>query len=231
MSGRILITSSTIETRLELRSALEFDGHEVMEANTADLAIQDTCSDMHDLLIIVAPTGQMAAYDFCRAIRAKSNIGIIVVDYLESESAIDVLNAGADDFVSVPFVMAELLSRVRAILRRVVRPKKKEIVLPDGTIDLESRTITRRDGRVSHLTPKEFLVLESLVSPANKPRTHQSLAQTVWQRDGCGEVEYMRVVVGQLRKKLEPDPENPRYILTERAVGYRFQMPSGQVLS
>jgi two-component system KDP operon response regulator KdpE len=225
MIGRILIASIASEKRLELRSALEFDGHEVMEADTADRTIQQACSEMHDVLIADSFMDGIAAYGLCRAIRPKSNLGIIVLGGQSATSAIDALNAGADDFVSTPFVMAELLSRVRAILRRIARPGRKEIVLPDGTIDLETREIRHRDGRVSHLTPKEFLVLQSLVTPANKPRTHQSLAQTVWQRDGRGEVEYMRVVVKQLRRKLEPDPENPRYILTERSVGYRFYLP------
>jgi two-component system KDP operon response regulator KdpE len=225
MMGHILVASSPPETRLELRSALEFDGHEVVEADSADQTIQQACSEMHDVLIVDSFMDGIAAYGLCRAIRPKSGLGIIVLGGESATSAIDALNAGADDFVPVPFVMAELLSRVRAILRRVPRPGRKEIVLPDGTIDLETRTIRRHDGRVSHLTPKEFLVLQSLVTPANKPRTHQSLAQTIWQRDGRGEVEYMRVVVKQLRRKLEPDPENPRYILTERSVGYRFYLP------
>jgi len=229
--GRILVASQTIETRLELRSALEFDGHEVVEADTTGQTIQQACSDMHDVLIVDSFVHRIAAYAICRSIRPKSNLGIIVLGSEGANGAIDALNAGADDFVPAPFVMAELLSRVRAILRRVARPGKKEIVLPDGTIDLASREIRHRDGRVSHLTPKEFQVLQSLVTLANKPRTHQSLAQTVWQRDGRGEVEYMRVVVGQLRRKLEPDPENPRYIITERAVGYRFHIPSEQVMS
>jgi DNA-binding response OmpR family regulator len=225
MAGRILVASSTTETRLDLRNALESDGHEVTEALTAAQIVHQASSEMHEALIVDSLMDGIAAYGLCRAIRPKSNLGIIVLGGESATSAIDALNAGADDFVPAPFVMAELLSRVRAILRRVARPGRKEIVLPDGTIDLETRKIRRRDGRVSHLTPKEFLVLQSLVTPANKPRTHQSLAQTVWQRDGRGEVEYMRVVVKQLRRKLEPDPENPRYILTERSVGYRFYLP------
>jgi two-component system, OmpR family, KDP operon response regulator KdpE len=224
-SGRILVASIHEEMRKDLRSALEFDGHEVTEAVTVAQTIHEACFEIHDALILNCVMDEIAAPRICRAVRPKSDLGIIVLGGENATSAIDALNAGADDFVPAPFVMGELLSRVRAILRRVPRSGRNEIVLPDGTIDLESREIRHRDGRVSHLTPKEFEVLQSLVTPANKPRTHQSLAQTVWQRDGRGEVEYMRVVVGQLRRKLEPDPENPRYILTERAVGYRFNLP------
>jgi len=231
MVPRILIASSSAQARFALRCGLESDGHEVMETNSASQIVDLACSEVCDVLVADSLIDHIAAHAFCREIRQTSNLGIIVLDRASSSSAIDALNAGADDFLSAPFVMAELLSRVRAILRRVARPGKKQIVLPDGIIDMESRTITRRDGHRSHLTPKEFLVLQSLITPANKPRTHQSLAQTVWQRDGRGEVEYMRVVVAQLRKKLEPNPDNPRYILTERAVGYRFHIPSEQAAS
>jgi len=230
MTNRILVASSAAETRRELRSALELDGHTVAEAGSPGQAIEQARSEMHDVLIVDSARDGIAPCALCRAIRPKSNLGIIVLGGEDASNAIDALNSGADDFVPVPFLMAELLSRVRALLRRVARPARKEIVFPDGIIDLESREIRRRDGRVSRLTPKEFLVLQSLVTPANTLRTHQRLARTVWQRDAQGEVEYMRAVVGQLRRKLEPDPENPRYILTERAIGYRFYIPSQQAM-
>jgi two-component system KDP operon response regulator KdpE len=144
------------------------------------------------------------------------------------QGRIDAFNAGADDYVSSPFVLRELLARVRAVLRRVARfdDEGHQIVLDDRAIDLKSYEIRGPGSRVSHLTPKEFLVLQCLIAHPNKAFTHQRLAQTVWQRDGGGEVEYLRIVIRQLRRKLEPDPDNPRYILTERSVGYRFELPS-----
>ena len=134
-------------------------------------------------------------------------------------------------YLQSPFVLRELLARVRAVLRRVTRPdgEGRQIILHDRAIDLKSYKIRGPGSRVSHLTPKEFLVLQCLVAHAYKPLSHQSLAQSVWQRDARGEVEYLRVVIKQLRRKLEPDPDNPQYIRTERAVGYRFHMlPAGQ---
>jgi two-component system KDP operon response regulator KdpE len=113
------------------------------------------------------------------------------------------------------------------VLRRVTPAddERREILLHDRAIDLKSYKIKGPGNRVSHLTPKEFLLLQCLVAQPNKAFTHQRLAQTVWQRDGGGEVEYLRIVIRQLRRKLEPDPDNPRYILTERSVGYRFDLP------
>jgi two-component system, OmpR family, KDP operon response regulator KdpE len=226
-TGRILIASSGIETRKELRTALEFEGHLVAEAETAAQAIEETSCGLHDVLLLDCAL-EGGPYELCRAIRPKSNLGIILLSRDESgQGRIDALNAGADDCVPDQFVVAELLARVRAILRRVTRSIENVglVVLEDRAIDFQSHEIKGPEGRVAHLTPKECMVLRRLVTQANRPLTPQSLAQTVWQRDGSGQIEYVRVVVKQLRRKLEPDPENPRYILTQRSVGYQFQMP------
>jgi two-component system KDP operon response regulator KdpE len=234
--GHILVGGNAIARRKELRRALAFEGHQVAETETADQTIREACSGRHDLLLLDSGMDGIGPSRLCRAIRPESDLGIIIMDSDDSghspsvhgSNAIDALSAGADDYVPTPFVVAELMARVRAILRRVKRSHGADhcIMLHDRAIDLESREVKGPDGMVSHLTPKEFLVLQYLVTHANKPRTHQSLAQTVWQRDGNGEVEYVRVVIKQLRGKLEPDPNNPRYILTERSVGYRFHLPT-----
>ena len=223
--GRIIVASGNAAMREELRTALEFEGHSITYAETASGTIAEACSARHDLLMTDAAMNGLAAYALCREIRSKSKLGIIVLDEENESDAVDALNAGADEYVRGPFVMPEVAARVRALLRRVARPERKHIVLQDRTVDLNSRKVKGPNGRVWRLTPKEFLVLQCLVAHANKPRTHQGLAQTVWQRDGSGEVEYVRIVVKQLRRKLEADPENPRYIVTERSVGYRFDMP------
>ena len=225
---RVLVASSHAGKRRELRAALELEGHDVAEAATADQIIQEACAEPHEMLVMDSVVDGIAAHGLCRTIRPKSDLGIIVLAGDDSShSRIDALNAGADDFILVPFVVAELLARVRAILRRVTRPSEegRQIVLHDRAIDLKSHKVKGPGGRVSHLTPKEVLVLQYLVAHADKPSTHQSLAQSVWQRDAAGEIEYLRIVIKQLRRKLEPDPDNPRYIHTERAVGYRFHMP------
>jgi len=226
----VIVASSGLDERRELRSALEFEGYDVAEADTSAQTIQRACNGLHDVLLVDSVIDGVAAHAVCRAIRPRSELGIIVFDGGRRTNAIDALNAGADDYVAAPFVMAELVARVRAIMRRVTRTGGKQIVLQDRSIDLETHKIKGPEGRVSHLTPKEFLVLQCLIAQANQPRTHQSLAQTVWQRDGSGEVEYMRIVIRQLRRKLEPDPANPRYILTERSVGYRFHMPAAAAI-
>jgi two-component system KDP operon response regulator KdpE len=228
-AGRIIVASSSAEECKELRIALEFEGHPVTEAETADQTLQATYSGRHQVLILGSGFEGIEPYELCRIIRRKSDLGIIVLAGSDStnQRRIDALNAGADDYVPFPFALRELQARVRALLRRVMRAgdEGREIVLQDRVIDLKSYKIRGPGNRLSHLTPKEFSVLKCLVARTNTALTHQSLAQTVWQQDGAGEVEYMRVVIGQLRRKLEPDPDNPRYLLTERSVGYRFHMP------
>ena len=224
----VMVAGANPQKRLEVRTSLEGEGYDVAETSTTDQTIQEICSGEYDLLILDSAIEGIGPYELCRAIRFKSDLGIIVLKRDEQELAgSDVLNAGADDYLPATFVAGELLARVRAILRRVSPPNAAEqlVMLPDRTIDLKSRKVTGPHGRVCHLTPKEFLVLKYLLAHVDQPRTHQNLAQAVWQRNAEGEVEYVRVVIGQLRRKLEPDPEHPKYLLTERAVGYRFRVP------
>lgn len=228
--GTVVVAGSNPQKRLDVRTALEREGYDVAETSAPGRTIQEACSGEYDLLILDSATEGIGPYELCRAIRAKSDLGIIVLRCDERELAgSDVLNAGADDYLPLTFVMGELLARVRAILRRIPRPDGEEqsFPLPDRTVDLKSRKVIGPHGRVRHLTPKEFLVLKYLLAHANQPRTHENLAQAVWQRSAEGEVEYVRVVIGQLRRKLEPEPEHPRYILTERAIGYRLYLPQG----
>jgi two-component system KDP operon response regulator KdpE len=229
-AGRILVAGSGTRQRKDVRVALEFEGHEVEETETADRTLEETASGLYQVLLVNSGCEGIEPHELCRAIRMKSELGIIVLGGHDDtrQGRIDALNAGADDYVPSPFVLQELLARVRAVLRRVARfdDEGRQIVLDDRAIDLKSYKIRGPGSRVSHLTPKEFLVLRCLIAHPNKAFTHQRLAQTVWQRDGGGEVEYLRIVIKQLRRKLEPDPDNPRYILTERAVGYRFELPA-----
>jgi len=226
--GIVIVAGSDSQKRLEVRMTLESEGYDVAETSAPDRTIQEACSGEYDLLILDSAIEGIGSYELCRAIRSKSDLGIIVLRCDERElTGSDVLNAGADDYLPSEFVKGELLARVRAILRRVPRSGVAEelVTLPDRTIDLRSRQVAGPQGRACHLTPKEFLVLKYLLAHANQPRTHQNLAQAVWQRNAEGEVEYVRVVIGQLRRKLEPDPEHPRYLLTERAIGYRLHLP------
>lgn len=227
-TGRILVASGKADQRGELRMALEMEGHQVAETGSVDETTLGTCSGLHDVLIADSGMDGIGLCELCRTIRPKSDLGIIVLAEDDTrQGRIDALNAGADDFIPVPFVVAELLARVRAILRRVTPlGEGREIVLQDRAVDLRSYEVKGPGNRVSHLTPKEFHVLQHLIAHANKPRTAQTLAQSIWQRDGEGDLEYVRIVIRQLRQKIEANPDKPRYILTERSAGYRFQMSS-----
>jgi two-component system KDP operon response regulator KdpE len=139
---------------------------------------------------------------------------------------IDALDAGADDYIVKPFAMGELLARVRAALRRSSAEEPlPRIETSELTVDLEMRMVTVRCESV-HLTPKEFEVLRLLVSEQGKPVTHRKILQTVWGPEYAEETEPVRVVIRQLRKKIEKNPAHPRYILTEPWVGYKFQLPT-----
>ncbi len=227
-SGRILVAGGSIPHRAELRTALEFEGYTVAEAESIPQILDETASAKYDALVLDSAFRDAEAHEICRSIRLGSDLGLLVIERGGARDlmAIDCLNAGADDYVPGPFVLAELMARVRAILRRVPPRASRKIALLDRSVDLRAHKIIGPGNRTIHLTPKESQVLALLVSNANKSLTHQSLAQAVWQRGADGEFEYVRVVIKQLRRKLEPDPENPRYIHTERAVGYRFEMPA-----
>ena len=227
-ANRILVASSAAARRRDVKAALGSEHYEISETATPTETITKASFDSSDLLIMDSLVDGIDAHKLCAAIRPQSKVGILVLgDSLgvAGSTAIDALNAGADEYLSMPFVTAELAARVRALLRRVSRRDGREIVLQDRAIDMNSHRIKGPDGQVSRLTPKEYFVLQYLIMHANKPRTHLDLAQAVWQRDGSGEVEYVRIVINQLRRKLEPDPAKPRYLLTERSVGYRLHMP------
>jgi two-component system KDP operon response regulator KdpE len=226
---RVLVASKNAGTRGELRVALEREGYEVADASTAFEASRKTLVETHKVLLLDSDGEEMPAPSLCREIRRQSKLGIIVFGGKPGTAATDSLNAGADDFIAAPFALAELLARVRANLRRTTQlDENPQIVLDDRSVDLRSYEVKGPGSQVSHLTPKEFLVLQYLLSHANKFRTTQALAQSVWRRDGGGELEYVRVVIRQLRRKIERDPGNPRYILTQRPEGYRFLMPALQ---
>jgi two-component system KDP operon response regulator KdpE len=218
-ADRILIAGGSEENRTDLRRALELDAYEVMEAATNAQVAHTVDFEWHAVLIMDSlPSDSNSVCTACRATRALSSIGIIVIHRrADSASPID-LNAGADDYGRAPYAMSELRARVRALPRRAARTdsERPRIVLHDRTINLNAHEIQGPDGRVSHLTPKEFGILQCVVAQPKTSKTHNSLAQSVWQRHGEGEVEYVRVVIQQLRGKLERDPDNPRYIVTER---------------
>ncbi len=189
----------------------------------------DTFHDWHpDLIITDLQMPEMDGIEFCREIRKVSQIPIIVLSVRgEERTKVEALDAGADDYVTQPFGIDELLARVRAALRRLQgNESATETVLEDGNfrIDLSTREVSV-SGTQIHLTPKEFDLLVFLFRNRGKVITHRSILAAIWGGNSTEQTEYLRVFVGQLRKKIEQDPSHPRYIRTEPWVGYRF-LPS-----
>jgi two-component system, OmpR family, KDP operon response regulator KdpE len=162
----------------------------------------------------------------CREIRESTDAPIIMLTVRNAErDKVAALDAGADDYVTKPFGIEELLARIRSALRRYAPGDSvAPFVTKEMTVDFEARTVTVRGNDV-HLTPKGFDVLKLLIANQGKPLTHRRLLQAVWGPDYGEETENLRVVINQLRKKLEADPAKPKYILTEPWIGYRFQSP------
>jgi len=226
ISAKILIVDDAQQVRRVLRSALSSAGYTIYEAASGEEALDSIRASVpHAILLDVNMPG-MGGLETCREIRRTMDVPILMLTVRNSErDKVLALDAGADDYVVKPFGMQELLARIRAALRRrTAHGKETSFASKDLSIDFESRLVTVR-GRDVHLTPKEFELLRHLVLNADKPLTHRRLLQAVWGPDYGDEPEYLRVMINQLRKKLESDPARPKLILTEPWVGYRFQAP------
>jgi two-component system KDP operon response regulator KdpE len=223
----ILVVDDELQIRRVLRATLSGNGYDVVEAKSGEEAVQAVLQEHPDLILLDVNMPGMNGLEACSKIRLSFDGPIIMVTVRNSEQdKISALDSGADDYVVKPFAMGELLARIRAALRRFSCEEPiPRIELPGLSIDLEKRIVEVRGERV-HLTPKEFDVLRLLVIHQGKPLTHKRLLQTVWGPDHGGETENLRVVITQLRKKIEKDAVHPRYVLTEPWVGYRFELPS-----
>jgi two-component system, OmpR family, KDP operon response regulator KdpE len=222
----ILVVDDDRQIRRVLRTTLLSSGYDVVEATNADDAIGMIIRERPDLVLLDVNMSELSGLETCSKIRSSFQGPIIMVTVRESErDKILALDSGADDYVVKPFAVGELLARIRANLRRRTR---EDLLLKIETLELywdfDSRLIEVRGNRV-HLTPKEFDVLRFLVIHLGKPVTHKSVLQNVWGPDHIEETEYLRVVINQLRKKIERDPARPKYIITEQCVGYSFQLP------
>jgi len=223
----ILVVDDESQIRRVLRATLSTSGYDVVEAKDGQEAIDMVIRERPDLILLDVNMPGMSGLEACSKIRLSYEGPIIMVTVRNSEQdKVVALDAGADDYVVKPFAIGELLARIRAGLRRFSSEEPlPKIETPELSIDLERRIVDVRGQRV-HLTPKEFDVLRTLVIQQGKPLTHKRVLQTVWGPDHGEETENLRVVINQLRKKLEKDPAHPRYILTEPWLGYRFQPPS-----
>ena len=225
MPGRILVIDDEIQITRVLRAALTAQGYDVRTANDPEEALRVFQDWPPDLVVTDLAMPGMSGVELCRAIRSSAETPIIVLSVREHErSKVEALDAGADDYVTKPFGIQELLARVRAHLRRAPERTASAIEVGDFTIDADAHSVTVQ-GKAMHLTPKEFDLLLHLARHPGKVITHRALLAAVWGAQSAYQPEYLRVFVGQLRKKLETHSDR-RYILTEPWVGYRF-VPEG----
>ena len=224
---RILVVDDEPQITRVLRRGLMTHGYEVEVAPDGKAALRIFADAPPDLVVTDLSMPNMGGLDLCRKLRELSQLPIIVLSVRgEERTKVEALDAGADDYVTKPFGMDELLARIRAALRRAPAPDANDgaprvIEAGDFRVDLENRNVTVK-GREVRLTPKEYDLMIHLLRHQGKVLTHRALLAAVWGGDSVEQTEYLRVFVGQLRKKIEPDPSAPRYVRTEPWIGYRF---------
>ncbi len=226
---RILLAEDEVTLRDFIRRNLHARGFEVVEANNGLEAVALWERENPHLLILDIMMPRMDGLEVCRRVREHSAVPIIVLTALDDESdKVAALDLGADDYLTKPFGVEELLARVRAVLRRTqgeTVPQESGLKqFGDIEIDLDGH-IVRLHGMEVRLSPTEFAFLKQLILNAGKVVTQRTLLQTIWGPQYSGEAEYLRVYINRLRQKLEKDPANPSYLLTEPGIGYRFVTP------
>jgi two-component system KDP operon response regulator KdpE len=224
--SRVLVVDDEPQITRVLRTVLSSQGYDVHTAAEGESALSDFKSWSPELVITDLYMPHMDGVELCRRIREVSTVPIIVLSVKgEERSKVEALDSGADDYVTKPFGMDELMARVRANLRRSGRtPASQENASfeeGDFRVDMDARRV-HTQGREVRLTPKEFDLFVYMARHPNRVLTHAQLLEAVWGEASQEQPEYLRVFMGQLRKKLEPDPSNPRYLVTEPWVGYRF---------
>jgi two-component system KDP operon response regulator KdpE len=225
-SAKILIVDDAQQVRRVLRNALSAEGYTIFEAGTGEEALESIRASTPNAILLDVNMPGIGGLETCRELRRTLDVPILMLTVRNAErDKVLALDAGADDYVVKPFGMQELLARIRvALRRRLPQGQETSFTAKDFSVDFEARLVTVRGNDV-HLTPKEFELLRHLVLNAGKPLTHRRLLQAVWGPDYGDEPEYLRVMINQLRKKIESDPSRPKLILTEPWVGYRFQAP------
>ena len=228
-ANKVLVVDDEPQIRRVMRVILSGENYEVLEARSGEAALLRFREFLPDLVLLDLNMPGMSGLETCRAIRETSDVPIIVLTVRrEEDEKVEALDAGADDYVTKPFGKHELLARIRAALRRspaFPTAGPRTFVAGDLEIDFEARKI--RSGKKNvRLTPKEFDLLRYLVSHAGKPVPHRELLQAVWGPDYGDQTDYLRVFITHLRKKIEPNPAKPQYILTDPWLGYRFEMPT-----
>jgi len=221
----ILVVDDEPQITRVLRTSLASQGYDIRVANSGEMALEIMKDWQPSLIITDLSMPAIDGIQLTRTVRANSQVPILVLSVRDKEQQkVEALDAGADDYVSKPFGMSELLARVRANLRRVPTEAEADPVIEVGDFRIDTAahrmTVGEREVR---LTPKEFELLVYLARRPGKVVNHRALLGAIWGGQSTEQVEYLRVFVGQLRKKLEPDSSSPRYIVTEPWVGYRFE--------
>jgi two-component system KDP operon response regulator KdpE len=224
-SARILLVDDEVSIQRALAPLLRSRGYEVVVAGTGAEALQAIAARAPDLIVLDLGLPDIEGTEVCRRIRADSAVPVIVLSARGGEAdKVSALDLGADDYVSKPFSPEELLARIRVALRRVFSEDDGEVGrvrFGDMTIDYDRRRVVRGDEEI-RLTPKEFDLLSLLAKNPDRVLTHRAILKAVWGPNAVDQPEHLWVLMAQLRKKLEPDPSHPRYLISEPWVGYRF---------
>jgi two-component system KDP operon response regulator KdpE len=222
---RVLVVDDEPQIRRLLRVSLAAQGYHIVEAGTGEQALTRAATEHPDLVILDLGLPDMDGQEVVRRLREWTAVPIIVLSVRDREKdKVQAFDQGADDYVTKPFGMPELMARMRAALRHRLQTETRDPVFRSGAllVDLVRRVVTM-GGREIKLTPKQYDLLRVLVTNAGKVLTHQQLLRQVWGPGYSEESQYLRVYVGQLRQKIEPNPARPSYILTEPGVGYRLR--------
>lgn len=220
----IVLIEDDHELRTALGITLRARGHHVIDAESGRAGISAVTRSNVDVIVLDLGLPDMDGLDVIRELRGTCDTPIIVLSARRDEvDKVRALDAGADDYVTKPFGVDELLARVRAAVRRTTPPDDHRVVTTDDfTVDLGTKSARRPDGESVHLTPTEWAVLETLIRANGMLVTTAELLSEVWGPGYEGQGNYLRVYVGQLRRKLEPNPSQPRYLITSPGIGYRF---------
>jgi two-component system KDP operon response regulator KdpE len=219
----ILVVDDEPQILRVMRASLPARGYDLRTAAAGEEALELITKEMPDLVILDMVLPGMSGLEVCRRVRQFSSVPIIVLSAKGGElEKVAALDSGADDYVTKPFGLEELFARMRAVLRRLPsEPDSSVLKAGDLSINVDERRVLVA-GKDVRLTPTEFKVLTFLVRNAGKVVTHRTLLQAVWGWESSEQTEYLRVFINQLRRKIEADPQHPRYILTEPWIGYRF---------
>jgi two-component system KDP operon response regulator KdpE len=222
---RVLVVDDERQIRRFLRTSLGAYHYQIVEASGGEEAVMKTATERPDVVILDLGLPDVDGLDVIRRIREWSDVPIIVLSVREREAdKIEALDRGADDYVTKPFGIGELLARIRAALRHRLQTEVEEPIFHSGGLMVDlARRVVSVDGQEVKLAPKEYDLLRVLVIHAGKVLTHQQLLREVWGPGYSHETHYLRVYIGQLRQKIEANPAQPRYIVTESGVGYRLR--------